>query len=346
MTTITNYLTRVLREYIYLMTTLPVAIALFFLVQIGFTPMFLPVSVLLALGLLSVMPWVAKFELQRTNGILKTDFQIVDNWFGKPFFSWDGVKERVTSLRSWMAIGYIFVAFGISFALVLFAGVALLGAFLVLLSFGIFSDFVLRQRFEFYVFDSEFVTSGDIEKISVGLVGLDPIKVQVTEFFGMASSQEPVVTVDTNQFFSQTFLLIAGVVLLFAGKALFMSLARPLPKLAEGFLSGTFLPRFEVLLRQVSRELKVTEREIREAMDKKSLQPELSMLSKRELEILAQMAQGKSNAGIARSLYITEGSVEKHISNIFSKLNLKAEEDSHRRVLAVLAYLEISPKNI
>ena len=57
------------------------------------------------------------------------------------------------------------------------------------------------------------------------------------------------------------------------------------------------------------------------------------------------MAQGKSNSGIAKSLYITEGSVEKHISSILSKLELNAEADSHRRVLAVLKYLGIDANN-
>jgi DNA-binding NarL/FixJ family response regulator len=51
------------------------------------------------------------------------------------------------------------------------------------------------------------------------------------------------------------------------------------------------------------------------------------------------MAQGKSNAGIAKTLYITEGSVEKHVSNILSKLGLTTEAENHRRVLAVLKYL-------
>lgn len=53
------------------------------------------------------------------------------------------------------------------------------------------------------------------------------------------------------------------------------------------------------------------------------------------------MAQGKSNAGIAKALYITEGSVEKHISSILLKLGLPVEEENHRRVLAVLKYLGI-----
>lgn len=65
----------------------------------------------------------------------------------------------------------------------------------------------------------------------------------------------------------------------------------------------------------------------------------LSSLTTREREILALMAQGKSNLGIASIIFITEGAVEKHISNIMSKLGLVNEETSHRRVLAAIRYL-------
>ncbi len=51
------------------------------------------------------------------------------------------------------------------------------------------------------------------------------------------------------------------------------------------------------------------------------------------------MAEGRTNAAIARALVVTLGAVEKHISNIFSKLDLPATDDDHRRVLAVLAFL-------
>ena len=51
------------------------------------------------------------------------------------------------------------------------------------------------------------------------------------------------------------------------------------------------------------------------------------------------MAEGRTNAAIARALVVTPGAVEKHISNIFGKLDLPATDDDHRRVLAVLAYL-------
>ncbi|HEX9343290.1 MAG TPA: response regulator transcription factor [Actinomycetota bacterium] len=65
----------------------------------------------------------------------------------------------------------------------------------------------------------------------------------------------------------------------------------------------------------------------------------LAQLSPRELEVLALMAEGRSNAGIAERLVVTEGAVEKHISSIFAKLGLPAAEGDHRRVLAVLTYL-------
>jgi DNA-binding NarL/FixJ family response regulator len=65
----------------------------------------------------------------------------------------------------------------------------------------------------------------------------------------------------------------------------------------------------------------------------------LSSLTTREREVLELMAEGRSNAAIADSLVVTPGAVEKHITNIFTKLDLPACDDSHRRVLAVLAYL-------
>jgi DNA-binding NarL/FixJ family response regulator len=65
----------------------------------------------------------------------------------------------------------------------------------------------------------------------------------------------------------------------------------------------------------------------------------LEALTPREGEVLGLMAQGRSNAAIARHLVVTDGAVEKHISNIFLKLDLPPAEDSHRRVMAVLAYL-------
>ena len=65
----------------------------------------------------------------------------------------------------------------------------------------------------------------------------------------------------------------------------------------------------------------------------------LSGLSAREREVLSLMAEGRSNAAIATTLVISEGAVEKHVANIFSKLDLPVSQSDHRRVLAVLRFL-------
>jgi DNA-binding NarL/FixJ family response regulator len=66
----------------------------------------------------------------------------------------------------------------------------------------------------------------------------------------------------------------------------------------------------------------------------------LAVLSPREHEVLALMAEGRSNAGVARQLWLTEGTVEKHVRSILSKLNLPETADDHRRVRAVITFLE------
>ncbi len=66
----------------------------------------------------------------------------------------------------------------------------------------------------------------------------------------------------------------------------------------------------------------------------------LESLTPREGEVLALMAEGRSNAAIAAALVISEGAVEKHVRNIFTKLDLPPSATDHRRVLAVLAYLQ------
>ena len=66
----------------------------------------------------------------------------------------------------------------------------------------------------------------------------------------------------------------------------------------------------------------------------------LAALSAREREVLALMAEGRSNAGIGHQLWVTEGTVEKHVRSILTKLTLPEAADDHRRVLAVLRYLD------
>jgi len=73
--------------------------------------------------------------------------------------------------------------------------------------------------------------------------------------------------------------------------------------------------------------------------DRAGANGQLEALTTRERETLELLAQGRTNAAIARELVVTQGAVEKHISNIFSKLELPVSGEDHRRVLAVLAYL-------
>ena len=79
---------------------------------------------------------------------------------------------------------------------------------------------------------------------------------------------------------------------------------------------------------------------VHELVSARRVEDPLDVLSRREREVLSLMAEGRSNAGIARQLWITEGTVEKHIHSILTKLRLPATEDDHRRVLAVITFLD------
>ncbi|MCX4975445.1 response regulator transcription factor [Streptomyces sp. NBC_00620] len=79
---------------------------------------------------------------------------------------------------------------------------------------------------------------------------------------------------------------------------------------------------------------------VRELFSAQRRDDPLSFLSGREREVLALMAEGRSNAGIGRRLWVTEGTVEKHVRSILGKLHLPEASDDHRRVLAVLTFLE------
>jgi serine/threonine-protein kinase PknK len=79
---------------------------------------------------------------------------------------------------------------------------------------------------------------------------------------------------------------------------------------------------------------------VRELLTQQSRDDPLAELTPRERDVLELMAEGRSNSGIGARLFITEGAVEKHIRSILSKLRLPTADDSHRRVLAVLTFLD------
>jgi DNA-binding NarL/FixJ family response regulator len=79
---------------------------------------------------------------------------------------------------------------------------------------------------------------------------------------------------------------------------------------------------------------------VKELVAARRVQDPLSDLTPREREVLQLMAEGRSNAGIARQLWVTEGTVHKHVRSILGKLRLSETEDDHRRVLAVITFLQ------
>jgi DNA-binding CsgD family transcriptional regulator len=316
-----------LREILYCLITFPVSVLLFCLVVSAFSSgPALPFSALFFLFLLTMMEKIAAFEIKRANKILKTDFAVTDNWFSHPFFSWDGARERVTSIRSWMAIGYVFVSFGWSTFSFVLVSVGLSGLFLIATVFGV----SLLSNFSH---SFQIVDGGD--KFSGNISFLESTKTFKLQFGDSLSSS------GFGWNLGSYWNLAAGFILVLIVLWIIPRNARAMARLVEGLLSGTYLPTIQNQFARSFKNKQISERDVREAMDKESLQPQLSELSMREREILALMAQGKSNAGIAKALYITEGSVEKHISNILLKLGLPVEEENHRRVLAVLKYLGI-----
>jgi DNA-binding NarL/FixJ family response regulator len=79
---------------------------------------------------------------------------------------------------------------------------------------------------------------------------------------------------------------------------------------------------------------------VQELVTARRVDDPLEDLSPREVEVLSLMAEGRSNAGIARALSVTDGTVKKHVHSILTKLRLPETEDANRRVLAVVAYLD------
>jgi DNA-binding NarL/FixJ family response regulator len=78
---------------------------------------------------------------------------------------------------------------------------------------------------------------------------------------------------------------------------------------------------------------------VQELLARRSRRDPLAALTRREREVLALMAEGRSNAGIAQRLYVSEAAIEKHVRSILAKLGLPESDQDHRRVLAVLAFL-------
>ena len=329
MKTITNPLIRWMRSFVFELTSFFVLVVLFAGTIFGLSSgAILPLAVLIFLGLLTIMETVATFEIKRANKILRTDFQIVPNWFSSPFFSWDGLKERVTSHRSWMAIAYVFVAFFWSVLGFVLTLIGILGILTLLIGLGAVAFINFSRSFE--IVDGADIVNGNIQ-----------FKSSILEF-NFDNQGDSARLAWSLQAWPAILVSITVIIL---SIWLVPKIARASAKLVESLLSGTALPTIEAEFKKRFSKSKISERQVREAMQSQALSKDIEELSNREREILALMAQGKTNAGIAKTLYITEGSVEKHISNILNKLGIDGGDDTHRRVAAVLKYLGLAPSD-
>jgi DNA-binding NarL/FixJ family response regulator len=112
----------------------------------------------------------------------------------------------------------------------------------------------------------------------------------------------------------------------------------------SGYLLKSRVTDVEEFLETLDRVLKggsaVDPALVQELVAARRVHDPLAELSPREREVLALMAEGRSNAGIAHRLWVTEGTVEKHVHSILAKLGLSDTQEDHRRVLAVIAFLE------
>lgn len=215
-----------LREIAYLLLSFPTSIFFFVIVMIGLgSNSFLPLGIALFLLLLSAMEYIARFEIRRTNSILGTDFRVVDDWFGSPLLSWEGVKERVTSLRVWMAVAYVFVAFGWSIFSFILVIVGLSGIFVALLSLGIVALSNFSHSFEV-------IDNGDIFQ---GSITFNNSNGRLQLILGDAQERGVI-----NWDLYSNWVLVVSILLLALMLWIIPRNARAMAAMTEGLLSGTF----------------------------------------------------------------------------------------------------------
>ena len=318
MTSFPTFVARRFGELGFFILGFPIAVGLFVLVATSWSVSFVPLFAVFILVLLHAMQWVAWFEVKRANLFLRKEIRVVDQWFSYRFFSWMGVKERLLSPRSWLTIVYALVSFVIG----------VIGFPLSVTTLILFVT-ALAVPIAALVAPGNIAMSDDVDLIAAFN---EPGQFEIG---GLLSGLPVPVTI--------TLVTVALLVAAVFGGTLVWILGLLQTHFVNGFLSNGYLPTLQRLTQKATNKLRVNEREVTDALNKPETRESLSELSPREREVLALMAQGKSNAGIAQTLFITEGSVEKHVSNILAKMELPLNGDQHRRVLAVLEYLGIEP---
>lgn len=132
-------LSKFFRNRFYLITTFPIALFAFWVIQITFfNGGFLPFMILLMLGVLAGAEYFADFEVKRVNAFLKTSIPMPNRpWYITKFWSWEGVKERVSSARAWLAVAYVFAAIFFSAVAVLLVVLCMTSIVVLIFALGV-----------------------------------------------------------------------------------------------------------------------------------------------------------------------------------------------------------------
>lgn len=172
-----QFLGRRFRELIYILSSFPILLILFIAVTTALsTGLFIPFAVVIILGLLAAMEIMASFEVGRTNLLLKTEIQpSQSSWFSSKFFSWEGAKERAISARSWLAVGYVFLAFGLSILGLIVSALALASIFCLLATLGLLAFHPSSGTFNIHQndFTGNMVVNLDSNKLQIHFLGFD-----------------------------------------------------------------------------------------------------------------------------------------------------------------------------
>ena len=306
MKTIANSLPRWMRSFTYQLTSFFVLVVLFAGTIFGLSSgAFLPLAVLIFLGLLTIMEKVATFEIKRANKILRTDFQIVPNWFSSPFFSWDGLKERVTSLRSWMAIAYVFVAFFWSVLGFVLTLIGILGILTLLIGLGAVAFINFSRSFE--IVDGADIVNGNIQ-----------FKSSILEF-NFDNQGDSARLAWSLQAWPA---ILVSIIVIILSIWLVPKIARASAKLVENLLSGTALPTIEAEFKKRFSKNKISERQVRDAMQSQALSKDIEELSNREREILVLLSRGMIKKEIASEMGLSYHTIDSHVRNIYGKLQV------------------------
>lgn len=223
-----QFVVRRFRESIYILSSFPILLALFVIVTTALsTGAFIPLAVMVILVLLTAMEFLAHFEVKRTNWLLKSGIEPShEAWFKEKFFSWEGAKERAISARSWLAIAYVFLAFGLSILGLLVALLALTAVALLLVVVG--AIILNPTSGTFHLNQGGF--SGDLK------INLDSTNFQA-HFLGFDIQQGPV-DGSFNWTYSSPLYLILSILLIVVAIALIPLIAKWQKELVIKFLSA------------------------------------------------------------------------------------------------------------